>query len=161
MPPLVAPTLPARFYFKFGQAIETNRSDSREHLDGVYKQVRPCWGSDSLGRKKWSCPQWWIAQACFMTVAAQRAAIMHSETPARGMTWQAVCRVHIQLPCSLICLTLHSAGSSSGWWGHHSLIAGLTAGLDSEPLSLKPSYALHACLGADPSVSWQPHQTRL
>ena len=43
IPPLVAPTLPARFYFKYGQAIETNRSDSREHLDGVYRQVLPCW----------------------------------------------------------------------------------------------------------------------
>ena len=37
--PLVAPTLPARFYFKYGQGIETKKTDSREHLEGVYKQV--------------------------------------------------------------------------------------------------------------------------
>ena len=77
IPPLVAPTLPARFYFRYGQAIETNRSDSREHLDGVYRQVLPHWGSSScimvlmlggaLRPKGWRCRSSapWQAGSCF------------------------------------------------------------------------------------------------
>ena len=37
--PLVVPTLPSRFYFRYGQGIEVSRTDSREHLDSVYQQA--------------------------------------------------------------------------------------------------------------------------
>ena len=38
--PLVLPTLPSRFYFRYGVGHEVRKTDSREHLEAVYQQVR-------------------------------------------------------------------------------------------------------------------------
>ena len=91
--PLVRPTLPARFYFRYGRGVEVSRDDSRDHLEMVYQQVRPglCARVPCLGWSKWST----LFAAPCQHVACQCPPFPHGPR-AQLQAW-AACSAHAHL----------------------------------------------------------------